>query len=285
MNPARSLFLGVRFSCNKCHDHPFERWVQDQYWETAAYFAQVGLKKDPDSGDKKIGGTAVEGGKPLYEVVFDKEEGEVLHDETGAVAPPKFPYPVKYDAAKNISRREHFARWAASPDNQYFAKSYVNRLWGYLLGVGFIEPLDDIRAGNPPTNPELLDRLTREFIDSGFDVQNLVRRICKSRTYQLSIETNEWNEDDTINYSHATARRLTAEVLYDAIHLATGSISKFPGVPEGTRAAELPDVGVKEPSGFLAKLGRPARESVCECERDSRHATWPGDRAGQRING
>ena len=119
------------------------------------------------------------------------------------------------------------------PTNPYFAKSYVNRLWGYMLGAGIIEPLDDIRAGNPPTNPELLDYLTREFIEHHFDMRHVLRLICRSRTYQLSIETNRWNDDDKINYSHAMARRLPAEVLYDAIHRVTGSVSRIPGVPAG----------------------------------------------------
>ncbi|MDP7017508.1 MAG: DUF1549 and DUF1553 domain-containing protein, partial [Pirellulaceae bacterium] len=269
MENTTHLLLGIRFSCNKCHDHPFEGWVQNQYWQTAAYFARFGLKKDPASGKREIGRTAVEAGKPLYEIVFEKDNGEVLHDETGAVTPPKFPFESKYDAPADASRREHIARWMTSPDNKYFAKNYVNRMWGYLLGLGFIEPLDDIRAGNPPTNPELLARLTQEFVDNKFDVQHLVRTICKSRTYQMSIKANKWNEDDTINYSHAIARRLPAEVLYDALHRVSGSVSKLPGVPPGTRAASLPDVGFKESSGFLAKFGRPPRESACECERSS----------------
>ncbi len=267
MENTTHLFLGIRFNCNKCHDHPFERWFQDQYFETAAYFARVGLAADPKSGKKKVGGSAVEGAKPLYEIVTDKKDGEVRHEGTGLVTPPKLPFPAHYVASAGASRREHLARWIISPRNRYFARSYVNRIWAYLTGRGLIEPIDDIRAGNPPTNPELLARMTEEFVDSGFDVQRLVRLICKSRTYQLSIETNEWNEDDALNYSHAIARRLPAEVLYDALHRATGSKSKFPGVPAGTRAVQLPDAGVKEPSGFLAKFGRPPRESACECER------------------
>ncbi|MBX9583856.1 MAG: DUF1553 domain-containing protein, partial [Gemmataceae bacterium] len=151
--------------------------------------------------------------------------------------------------------------------NPYFAKSYVNRLWGYLLGVGLIEPLDDIRAGNPATNPELLDRLTAEFVKSGFDVRATIKTICKSRTYQLSITTNKWNKDDDINYSHALARRLPAEVLYDAVHAATGSVTKLPGLPPGSRAAQLVDSNVELPGGFLDLLGKPVRESACECER------------------
>ena len=269
MENTTHLFLAVRFNCNKCHDHPFERWTQDQYYQTAAYFAQVDLKGDPASGDKKIGGTAVEGAKPLYEIVADTNKSEVLHDRTKAVASPRFPFLCKYVCPANAPRRQEFTAWLTSPDNPYFARGYVNRLWGYLLGVGLIEPLDDTRAGNPPTNPELLDYLAAEFIRSGFDVRQMISLVCLSRTYQLSIETNRWNEDDRINYSHALARRLPAEVLYDAMYRATGVVSQIPGVPAGTRAAALPDSGVNLADGFLNNLGRPARESACECERSS----------------
>jgi hypothetical protein len=269
MENTTQLFLATRFNCNKCHDHPFERWTQDQYYETTAYFAQVGLKKDDKSGDKRIGGTAVEGAKPLYEIIYDRNEGETKHDRTGEITPPAFPFAADHKTPKKASRRENFAAWLTASDNEYFAKSYVNRLWGYMTGTGIIEPIDDIRAGNPPTNPELLNWLTDQFIESGFDVRHLVKIITKSRTYQLSVKTNKWNEDDTINYSHAKARRLPAEVLFDTIYRVTGTKSKFPGVPEGTRAAQLPDSGVKLADGFLGNLGRPARESACECERSN----------------
>lgn len=267
MENTTHLFLAVRFNCNKCHDHPFERWTQDQYYETAAYFAQYDLKPDPESKGKKIGGTAVEGAKPLYEIVVDKQEGDITHDRTGEVTSPQFPYEAAHEVASEASRRERLARWITSPDNQYFATSYVNRIWGYLLGVGLIEPLDDIRAGNPPSNPALLEALTKQFVESGFDTRQLMATICKSRTYQLSIETNTWNADDRLNYSHAMAKRLPAEVLYDAIHRVTGSQTKIPGVPAGTRAAALPDAGVRLADGFLQNFGRPVRESACECER------------------
>jgi WD40 repeat protein/mono/diheme cytochrome c family protein len=263
------LFLGVRFNCTKCHDHPFERWTQDQYYETAAYFARVGLKTDPASGDRKIGGTAVEGAKPLYEIVYEKNDGEVTHERTGKVTPPKFPYDCKYEAPDKATRRQQLAAWISSPDNMYFARSYVNRMWGYLFGVGIIEPIDDIRAGNPPSNPQLLDYLTDEFLKSKFDTRVIAKLICTSRVYQLSVASNEWNRDDKVNYSHALARRLSAEVIFDAVHAVTGAVSKIPGVPAGTRAAALPDSGVELPSGFLATFGRPPRESACECERTS----------------
>ncbi len=269
MENTTHLFLAIRFNCNKCHDHPFEKWTQDQYYETAAYFAQIDRERDPASGDRRIGGTAVEGATPLYEIIKDKSSGDVIHDRTKAVATPRFPFEAHANLPEQASRREQLAGWMTSPDNRYFAKSYVNRLWGYMLGVGIIEPIDDIRAGNPPSNPELLDELTREFLTHRFDTQHMMRLICKSRTYQLSVDANKWNEDDKINYSHAMARRLPAEVLYDSIFRGTGAVSKFPGVPAGARAASLPDSGVELPSGFLNTFGRPTRESACECERSS----------------
>jgi WD40 repeat protein/mono/diheme cytochrome c family protein len=275
MENTTHLFLAVRFNCNKCHDHPFERWTQDQYYETAAYFAQVGLKADPNAKGAVLGGTAVEGAKPLYEVVFDQAAGDIKHDRTGQVTPPKFPYAAEYKVGEKASRREQLAAWITSADNDYFARSYVNRLWGYLFGVGIMEPIDDIRAGNPPSNPELLDYLTEEFVKSGFDVRHVVKLAVKSRTYQLAVSTNKWNADDKINYSHATARRLPAEVLYDAIHVATGSPSRFPGYPDGTRAAQLHDVSTSMGGGFLQTFGRPARESGCECERAGGMALGP----------
>ncbi len=267
MENTTHLFLAVRFNCNKCHDHPFERWTQDQYYQLSAYFAQTGLKADPTSEGKTIGGSAVDGAKPLYEIVFDKTDGEMTHIRTNLPIAPEFPYECDYQVAEGATRRQQLAAWITSPDNPYFAKSLVNRLWGYLNGVGLMMPLDDIRAGNPPTNPELIEHLTKEFIGSDFDIEHMLRLICNSRTYQLSVGAQDWNRDDAINYSHATPRRLPAEVLYDAVHRVTGAISDIPGVAPGTRAAALPDVAVQLEDGFLNNLGRPVRESACECER------------------
>jgi hypothetical protein len=272
MENTTHLFLAVRFNCNKCHDHPFERWTQDQYYHMAAYFSQVGRKEDPAFRGKTLGGSAVEGAKPLVEVIYDQNSGEVIHDRTGQTAAPDFPY-THSDVISEGSRREQLAQWITSPENQYFARSYVNRLWGYMFGVGIIEPIDDIRAGNPPTNPELLSALEQEFIESGFNVQQMLKTICKSRTYQTSVVANEWNADDQINYSHALPRRLPAETLFDAIHFATGSRPNIPGVPAGFRAAELPDAGVSVP--FLDDFGKPVRESSCECERSTSMVLGP----------
>ena len=269
MENTTHLFLGTRFNCNKCHDHPFERWTQDQYYETAAYFSQIKIEKDPRSGDKRIGGSAVESAKPIYEMISDDDSGKMLHERTGAVVDPEFPFECDHSCGDDSTRRDQFASWLTSSDNPYFATSYVNRLWGYLMGVGLIEPLDDIRASNPPTNPQLLEYLTDQFIESGFDTQHVIRLICKSRTYQLSFRTHKFNSDDFTNYSHAIPRRLPAEVLYDSIHFVTGSQSQIPGVKPGTRAAMLSDSGARLPSGILATLGRPNRESACECERSN----------------
>lgn len=263
------LFLGVRFNCNKCHDHPFERWTQDQYYETAAFFSKVKLTKDKESGDKTIGGTAVDGAKPLYEEISDAGADEMKHPKTQQVVAPKFPFPAENQIGTDASRRTQFGAWLTSPKNPYFARSYVNRMWGYLLGKGLIEPLDDIRAGNPASIPELVAFLEKDFIDHQFDVRHLIRTICRSKIYQLSMESNRWNSDDERNYSHALPRRLPAEVLYDAIHQVTGSESKLPGMTPGARAASLADAESGLKDGFLTNLGRPPRESACECERSS----------------
>lgn len=267
MENTTQLFLAIRFNCNKCHDHPFERWTQDQYYQMAAYFAQVNRKADPKFAKQTIGGSAVEGAVPLVEIIADQGSGEMKHDRTGAITPPKFPYTHAEAPPATLARREQLARWVTAKDNPYFAKSYVNRIWSYLLGVGIIEPVDDIRAGNPPTNPKLLERLTSEFVTSGFNTRQLIRTICKSRTYQHAMTTNQFNADDEINYSHALARRLPAEVLYDSIHRVLGVTTRLPGLPPGARAAQLVDSNVEIPGGFLNLFGKPPRESACECER------------------
>ncbi len=274
MENTTHLFLATRFNCNKCHDHPFERWTQDQYYETAAYFSRLGLDRDKKNAPtQNLGGSAVENPKPLYEVVQDMPEGEITHERTGVVTSPQFPYPaelapVSFKTAQKPTRREELGAWITSADNRYFALSYANRIWGYLLGTGIINPLDDIRAGNPPSNPELLGLLTDEFVKSGFDVHKLMALICKSRVYQLSIRTNKWNEDDSLNFSHAKAKRLPAEVLYDAVYAVTGAVPNIPGAGRGVRASQLPDAKMDLKSGFLANLGRPPRESACECDRN-----------------
>ena len=269
MENTTHLFMAIRFNCNKCHDHPFERWTQDQYYQTAAFFSQVKLNADPASKGQQIGGTDVEPGKPLYEIVDDTNQAEVKHERTGQLTPPKFPFEVPFQAPENAAAPRE-AGVLGHGQGEPLLRPQL-RQPGLGLPVRGRHHGADRRhpRGNPPTNPELLDYLTQEFVSHGFDVRHMMREICKSRTYQLSVETNKWNADDKQNYSHATARRLPAEVLYDSVYRVTGSVSKIPGVPPGTRAAEVPDTGVELPSGFFATFGRPVRESACECERSS----------------
>jgi hypothetical protein len=270
------LFLGVRFSCNKCHDHPFERWTQNQYYQLAAYFSRIDRKPAPGSGmTADRNGKEPDAKRPLVEMIADGSAGEERHPTTNLVVPPKFPFLDGEPPSADLSRRAQFAAWATSPKNRYFALSYVNRVWSYLLGVGLIEPVDDIRAGNPPSNPELLHRLTGDFIAGGFNTRELIRLICKSRVYQHSIASNAWNADDATNYSHALARRLPAETLYDAIHQAIGSPLRLPG---GLPADQLVDPAVSTSDNFLDLFGRPPRESACECERSN------GVSLGQALN-
>ncbi len=246
------LFLGVRFSCNKCHDHPFERWTQNQYYQFGAFFAQVGYKPD----------TAGE------EAVYDRGTGEIQHPKTGNSVSPAFPVSYTGSPANLQDRREALAAWVTSPKNPFFARSMANRVWSYFLGRGIIDPVDDIRNSNPPSNGPLLEALTDEFVKSGFDLRHLMKLIVSSRVYQSSISTNHWNLDDHVNFSHQVARRLPAEQLLDTITLATGAPQNYQGVPKGTLAQQLPDTKVAS-GGFLDLFGRPARESPCECERTS----------------
>lgn len=249
-------FLGVRFNCNKCHDHPFEKWTQNQYYEFGAFFARVAFKP---------------GGRPGEEVVFTSfTGGESKHPKTDGDVKPRVPYGADPAAAAARSRQEAFARWLTSRENPLFARSFANRTWSYFLGRGIIDPVDDIRASNPPSNPELLDALTESFIASNFDVRALMRQIVLSRTYQASVVSNDWNVDDTINFSHAIPRRLSAEQMMDAVAIATGTKPRVPGLPEDMRSVYLAD-GMAEGGGseFLKLFGRPKRESACECERTS----------------
>ena len=252
MENMTQVFLGTRFNCNQCHDHPFERWTQRQYYELAAFFADVGRKPIGD-GD---------------EIIFTRATPEqVLNPDTNQPASPSFPFTHSGEIDTSGSRRQQLAEWLTADQNPYFARSAVNRYWSYFLGRGIIDPVDDIRASNPPSNPELLEALTGDFVEHDYDLKRLIRLICTSATYQRSLSTNEWNDDDTINFSHAVPRRLTAEQLYDAIIQATGAPRQLPGVPVGFRAAQLPDPQVDV--AFLDMFGRPPRESPCECERSS----------------
>jgi len=252
MENMTQVFIGTRFQCNQCHDHPFERWTQRQYYELSAYFAGVGRKAGPVKGEEII-----------YSLTTPTD---IKHPTTGETISAAFPFSSDLDN-KNSDPRVRVASWLTSPKNPYFAKSIVNRYWSYLHGSGIIDPVDDIRAGNPPSNPPLLAELTRRFVASGFDLKKLIREMARSHTYQRSFRPNRWNNDDPLNFSHASPRRLTAEQLFDSLHVATGAPCRIPGVPVGFRASQIPDPKVK--IGFLDMFGRPPRESPCECERTS----------------
>jgi Protein of unknown function (DUF1553)/Protein of unknown function (DUF1549) len=253
MENMTQVFVGTRFVCAQCHDHPFEKWTQTQYYELSAFFSGVGRK-----GGKKT----------EEEVIYDmRSPGQVIHVGTGQPAPAKFPFQLEgVDLSADVPRIK-LAKWLTAKENPYFAKSLANRYWSYLNGKGIIDPVDDIRLSNPPSNPELLDALTGDFIASGFDLKHLLRTITNSHTYQRTFVTQHWNEDDDVNYSHATPRRLAAEQLFDAMMIATGAPTNLPGVPGGFHAQQLPDTSASNP--FLDMFGRAPRESPCECERSS----------------
>ncbi|MDR3619291.1 MAG: DUF1549 domain-containing protein [Paludisphaera borealis] len=245
------LFLGVRIQCAKCHNHPFEKWTQDDYYGFAAFFSQVGRKP---------------GGLPEEEVVFSTGAGDVRQPRTGKVMPPKALGGPVLDDAKT-DRRARLASWLTAADNPFFAKSLVNRIWYHLMGRGIVEPVDDFRDSNPASNDDLLNGLTKGFVAGGYNLKSLIRTILLSRTYQFSATTNKLNSDDAIYFSHATTKLLPAEVLLDAISVVTGTTTTFDGLPKGARATQIPDGKMDNP--FLKTFGRPARELACECERES----------------
>lgn len=253
------LFFGIRLQCSKCHNHPFERWTQDDYYGMAAWFARVKLRPDayePGDKDKKNGS----------EVVYSARDGEVTQPRTGKVMPPKFMGGPVASVPANHDRREVLATWMTSADNQFVPKSLVNRVWFHLMGKGIVDPVDDFRDSNPSANDELLDALAKDFVANKWDLKHLIRTILNSRTYQLSAQTNEFNKDDNKYFSHAVTKLLTAEQLLDAICDVTQRPEAFKGYPAGTRAVQLTDGETNHP--FLKAFGQPARELACECERE-----------------
>jgi hypothetical protein len=244
--------------CAKCHNHPFEKWTQDDYYSTAAFFSQVKVKKTGGKGKPK-------GPQPV-EISTDNN-AEVKHLRTGKVMPPRFLGGTLVKLDKNQDRREVFAQWLTSKENPFFAKSVVNRVWYHLMARGIVDAVDDFRDSNPPANDELLNALATDFVAHQFDVKHLVRTIMNSRTYQLSAQSNPFNKNDSKYFSKAVTRLLTAEQLLDALCQATGVPENFAGMPRGTRATQLPDGEINHP--FLKAFGQPGRELACECERGS----------------
>lgn len=247
------LFLGVRMQCAQCHHHPFERWSQDDYYSLGAFFTQVGRKPSATRGE---------------DLIFHKRGvATATNIKTGIALRPAALGDKIPEIAPDEDPRLKLADWMRSPENPFFAKAFVNRYWKHFFHRGLIEPEDDIRDTNPPTNPALLDALAKNFIASGFDMKEVVRAITRSQTYQLSELPNEFNLVDRQNYSRYYPRRLQAEVLLDAIDQLAGSQTDFASLPPGTRAIALPDNSYNRSSPFLRVFGRPEGESVCECER------------------
>ncbi len=253
------LFLGVRMQCAKCHNHPSEKWTQDDYYGLAAVFARVG-RKPADGATKKEAAASAE-------VILSLRTGEVSQPRTSKVMKPRFPLAGDQEVPAGTDRRAAFAEWLTKPGNEFFAKSVANRVWFHLMGRGIVDPVDDFRESNPAANDELLAALATDFTKSGFKLRPLVRTILASRTYQLAAEPNESNADDAKYFSHAATKLLSAEQLLDALGDVTGVPEKFAGMPAGTRAVQLPDTDVAHP--FLKTFGQPARELACECERES----------------
>jgi hypothetical protein len=265
---AAQVFLGIRLQCARCHNHPFDRWTQNDYHSLAAVFSRVQYRILENRRRDKLDTHEFDG----EQVVWMAREGEVKHPSSGAAMLPRFLGANTPEFAADADRLQALADWVASLDNPFFARTQVNRVWYHLMGRGIVEPNDDFRASNPPANGPLMEALTKDFIAHRFDVRYLVRTIMNSRTYQLSAAPNETNREDEANFAHAISRPLQAEQLLDAIAQVTGAPLKFPGYPAGMRAAQLAGVRFydrkpSESERFLQTFGKPDRLLSCECER------------------
>jgi hypothetical protein len=269
---AARLFLGVRLQCARCHNHPYDRWTQDDYYSWAAVFGRIDyeiLKNDrrDDLDKNEFNGE---------QIVEMRSEGEVKNARTNADAPPKFLGGNTPALSAKDDRLAPLAEWLVSPDNRPFARAQANFIFYHLLGRGLVEPIDDFRLTNPASHPQLLEALADDLITSRYDLVHLVRTIMNSRTYQLAAVPNGTNTDDETNFSRAIVRRLPAELLLDAQCQVLGVWPKFSGYPDGTRAGQVRGVqrGERRSSGgagdrFLKTFGKPMRLLACECERSN----------------
>ena len=241
-------FMGMRIQCAQCHNHPFDRWTQDDYYGFAAFFSQIGRKNSEDFREL---------------IVYDRRSGEVKHVVTGKNAAPTYLGGGPAET-KNRDRRVVAADWLVSPENPYFARNIANRVWHHFFGIGIVDPVDDVRISNPASNPELLDALGSQFAQSGYDFKQLVRDICNSHTYQRTSERTDSNRADEMNFAHQTVRRIKAESMLDIISQVTTTDDDFAGLPRGARAVQIADGNTS--TYFLTTFGRATRETVCACE-------------------
>jgi hypothetical protein len=262
METTAQLFMGRRVSCAKCHNHPFDRITQDDYYSLAAFFAQVQVRVQFRPGER---GRRRRGQPPMRTVALDPK-AQMIQPRTGEVMPPRFPGGSSPTLAPDADRRQSLARWLTDPKNPYFAPAMANRIWFHLMGRGIVDPVDDFRETNPSTNDALLAALARDLVAHRYDLRHLARVIMNSTTYQLSARPHPLSREDTVYFSYAVPRLLPAEVLFDAISSATGVAEPFPGIEPVTRAVQIPGTAQKVP--FLAAFGRPARTLACECERE-----------------
>ena len=254
------LFLGTRMECAKCHHHPNEKWSQNDFYQFAAFFGPL-KQKGAGLSPPISGGT---------ETFYFAPGGTVKHPITEEVMKPCPPDALPADVATNCDPRRALADWLTDPKNPFFAKAAVNRVWAAFFGRGFVEPVDDFRISNPPSNGPLLNALADDFAKHGYDLKHLMRTILLSRLYQLSSVPNESNMADTKNFSRSYRRRLPAEALLDAVNDITGIPDEFNGCPPGTRA--LQTWSYKVNSQFMDAFGRPNSSSDCPCERDARNS-------------
>lgn len=265
VDDACQLFLGVRVACAQCHHHPYEKWSQDDYWGMASFFAQIGRKAAPNLG------VNVQNQNQARQIIFNKGNGTVVNTRTNKTAVMRALDAPAVTLSAGEDPRHRLVDWMVDAKNPFFAKAVVNRYWAHFFGKGIVDPVDDMRVTNPPSNPELLDELAKDLVKNKFSLKHLVKVMVKSRTYQLSAMPNEFNKNDKKAFARYYPRRMSAEVLYDAVNQVTNSPGGFAGLPNDkhapNRALMLPDESF--PSYFLDVFGRPLRISACECERVS----------------
>jgi hypothetical protein len=262
---AAQVFLGTRLQCAQCHHHPYEKWSQDDYWGLAAFFGRLGRKVVP------VAGLSIQNQQQQRQVLIVRASGSVNNKRTNKPAVMKTLDSEPVDVGPDQDPRQKLVDWLVDARNPFFARAVANRYWAHFFNRGIVDPLDDMRVTNPPSNPELLDELAADFVENKYSLKHLVRTICKSRTYQLSSVPNEFNKHDKQAYARYYPRRMNAEVLFDAVCQATDSPTTFNGLPRDShaphRAIMLPDESFQ--SYFLDVFGRPQRISACECERVS----------------